>query len=136
MTGKAWRHDKSPLAAVDPPIVANGSGDAGAFPQSFTIPESGLSLESQPEGQLPEHIDSAWSLCCDGFEQFSPDSLRTLNDSLIDNPELRESAMLAAIIRAKAVLSGVDADGPPDAECVVSAADLMLLLQTAKRRLR
>ena len=127
------REPSMPLGAeaqgTDGTVVSRGTDD-------FTIPESGLTLLCPPKRGLPEHADSAWSLCCDDIEAFAPDTLRALNEQLADKPELRESAMLAAMVRARAALAVVDADAATDTECIVSAADLMLLLQSAKKRLR
>ena len=84
---------------------------------------------------LREGEDSAWGLVC-GIEQFSPDDLQTQADCMNERPELRSSALLAALCRAQAVLAQMPIDAHPAELVGVPAGDLLTMVTALMQRLR
>ena len=113
---------------ADPPLALGGVGTSaddtaardGGVVGSFT---------------LREGEDSAWGLVC-GIERFSPDDLQTQADCIDEHPELRSSALLAALCRAQAVLAQTPTNAPPAALVGIPAGDLLTMVTALMQRLR
>ena len=113
---------------ADPPTASGGVGTSAD--------ESAISNGGVAGGfTLRDGEDSAWGLVC-GIEQFSPDDLQTQADCMNERPELRSSALLAALCRAQAVLAQTPVDADPAALVGIPAGDLLTMVTALMQRLR
>jgi hypothetical protein len=119
--------EPEPASAAPPSPSGAGEQSADASAISSGGAAGGFTLR---EGE-----DSAWGLVC-GIEQFSPDDLQTQADYLNERPELRSSALLAALCRAQAVLAQTPADANPAALVGIPAGDLLTMTRALMGRLR